>query len=562
MAETGSGSVIGTDLAAAHPVTAKEHASSSLGRDARWWFRTLAWGLVVVLTLWTLAILFIPVFRFNVRIPSARLPLEATTLTTAVFASVFAYLRYSVGGHRSLLFISLAFLAMGEYHVISELLIPAGTGTNALRLYTWTAGRFVMAGLLLAGSMGRNLRRRSSERPLHDFALGAVAVTGLLVSLEVMIHLARAHLPTLATPTSPVSLTGALPGLSPFDISLGLVGTALFLLAAYRYERVGHAWQDTFGLVLAPALVIAAFSHLHYMLEPTVFSDRVSSGEILRLAFALTIVAGLVWEVRPAYLIERSRSRALEAAYLAERERASELEAADRARVEMLSLLAHELLHPVVAIRATVLAMLKPGEALGESGQDRLLRGLEAQSLELKRLTDQIAAGAGAADRPFELVRRPRPVGTTIDELIAALGPLDRPVALSVSAARSLEVDADLPRLIQVMRNLVSNAVKFSPDGEPIEVDVRASEDDLVVSVIDRGPGLREGEEGLVFRPFFRSPEAREADVPGSGLGLYVVSGIVAAHQGRIWWERMPDGRSAFRFTLPLADRRGLWPGS
>ena len=557
--------MVGTDLAAPQAGSTVARDSWLPGRDARWWFRALAWGLVVVLTLWTASILFIPAIRFNVRIPSARLPLEAVTLTTAVFASVFAYLRYSVGGHRSLLFISLAFLSLAEYHVLSELLIPAGTGTNALRLYTWTAGRFVMAGLLLAGSIGRNLRRRSSERPLHDFALGAVAVTGLLVGLEVMIHLARADLPALATPTGLVSVTGALPGLSPFDISLGLVGTALFLLAAYRYERVGHAWQDTFGLVLAPALVIAAFSHLHYMLEPTVFSDRVSSGEILRLAFALTIVAGLVWEVRPAYLIERSRSRALEAAYLAERERAAELEAADRARAEMLSLLAHELLHPVVAIRATVLAMLKQEDKMDGADRERLLHSLETQTLELKHLTDQIASDARTGERPFELIQRRRKVGETIDELVSALGPIDRRLAFTIDADRSLAVEVDVPRLIQVMRNLVSNAAKFSPDREPIEVDVRASQEDLIVSVIDGGPGLRTGEEELVFRPFFRSPEARLAAVPGSGLGLYVVRGIVAAHGGRIWWQRTAEGRSAFRFTVPLADGNGRidpWPAS
>jgi signal transduction histidine kinase len=384
--------------------------------------------------------------------------------------------------------------------------------------------------------------------------------------LEALIRMGRADLPALATPgPQPIPLTGALPGLSIFDISLAAIGTALFLLAAYRYERAGHTWRNTFGLVLAPALVIAAFSHLHYMLEPTVFSDRVSSGELLRLAFAVTIVTGLVWEVRPAYLVERSRSRALEAAYLAERERAADLEAADRARAEMLSLLAHELLHPVVAIRATVLAMLKQEGTINDADRERLLRGLEGQSLELKHLTDRIASGARTEDRPFDLIRTRRVVGEVIDELISALGPIDRKLDLALATDRSHEVEVDVPRLIQVMRNLVSNAVKFSPREEPIEVDVRDRDDELIVSVVDRGPGLRGGEEDLVFRPFFRSPEARLSAVPGSGLGLYVVRGIVAAHGGRIWWQRTAEGRSAFRFTVPLADGNGRidpWPAS
>jgi hypothetical protein len=179
--------VADTETVAARTVRVEERGPARL-RDARWWFRTLAWSLVVALSIWTLTILFVPAGRFVFQWPGARLPLEASTLSTAVFASIFAYLRYSVGGPRSLLFVSLAFLALGEYHVLSEVLIAGATGSDAIRLYSWTAGRLLMAALLLAGTTERNLRRRPPERPLREFGVLAVGLTANTATVKIDTH--------------------------------------------------------------------------------------------------------------------------------------------------------------------------------------------------------------------------------------------------------------------------------------------------------------------------------------------------------------------------------------
>jgi two-component system sensor histidine kinase MprB len=101
-----------------------------------------------------------------------------------------------------------------------------------------------------------------------------------------------------------------------------------------------------------------------------------------------------------------------------------------------------------------------------------------------------------------------------------------------------------------VVRNLLANAHKFSPEGEP----VRIVADGGRVTVIDRGPGIPAAERDHVFDRFARTDQART--MPGSGLGLAIVRQIVEEHGGRVFVGDAPDGGAAVGFELPT-DRRG-----
>jgi two-component system sensor histidine kinase KdpD len=123
-----------------------------------------------------------------------------------------------------------------------------------------------------------------------------------------------------------------------------------------------------------------------------------------------------------------------------------------------------------------------------------------------------------------------------------------------------LDVPVDLPpveldyvEIDQVLTNLLENAVKYSPPGSAIEVGARVSDDMLVVEVRDRGLGVPKADAGRIFEPFVRGRQAGEQS-RGSGLGLSVARGLVAAHGGSIGVEPRPGGGSTFRFTLPALD--------
>jgi two-component system sensor histidine kinase KdpD len=99
--------------------------------------------------------------------------------------------------------------------------------------------------------------------------------------------------------------------------------------------------------------------------------------------------------------------------------------------------------------------------------------------------------------------------------------------------------------------NLLENAVRHTPPGTPVSIQAWPEDGSVVVEVADRGPGIPPGEEEAVFAKFYQSGRVPNPG-SGSGLGLTICRGIVAAHGGRIWVKRRPGGGAAFRFTLPL----------
>jgi PAS domain S-box-containing protein len=115
-------------------------------------------------------------------------------------------------------------------------------------------------------------------------------------------------------------------------------------------------------------------------------------------------------------------------------------------------------------------------------------------------------------------------------------------------------VQADRERLHQVLSNLISNAIKYSPDGGRIVVSGRADQDRIYVAVTDQGIGIPVGEQDRVFDRFYRVESALSRRTQGAGLGLYLVKSVVEAHGGFIWISSNPGKGSTFVFTLPRAE--------
>jgi signal transduction histidine kinase len=114
-------------------------------------------------------------------------------------------------------------------------------------------------------------------------------------------------------------------------------------------------------------------------------------------------------------------------------------------------------------------------------------------------------------------------------------------------------VVGDRDRLIQVVSNLVNNAVKYSPDGGTVTLSSRAEGEFALVSITDTGVGIPPDEIGHVFERFRRVRSGAAQSIPGTGLGLTIVKQIVEMHGGKIWVESAVGHGSAFHFTLPLA---------
>jgi two-component system sensor histidine kinase KdpD len=112
-------------------------------------------------------------------------------------------------------------------------------------------------------------------------------------------------------------------------------------------------------------------------------------------------------------------------------------------------------------------------------------------------------------------------------------------------------VSFDLELIVNVLLQLLENAAKYSPPGAPIRISVESHASQLVVSVADRGPGIDEFEQGLIFDKFYRGKDNRYS-VQGTGMGLAIVKAVVEAHGGAVGVTSQVGQGSVFWFSLPL----------
>jgi two-component system sensor histidine kinase KdpD len=125
----------------------------------------------------------------------------------------------------------------------------------------------------------------------------------------------------------------------------------------------------------------------------------------------------------------------------------------------------------------------------------------------------------------------------------------DRPLTISLPADLPL-VPFDPLLIEQVLMNLLDNAVKYTPQETPVELSASVEEDNIIVNISDRGPGIPPGEEEKIFEKFVRGA----ATGGGIGLGLTICDAIVTAHGGRIWAENRAGGGAVFSFALPIGE--------
>ncbi|MFZ0928925.1 MAG: HAMP domain-containing sensor histidine kinase [Syntrophobacteraceae bacterium] len=227
-------------------------------------------------------------------------------------------------------------------------------------------------------------------------------------------------------------------------------------------------------------------------------------------------------------------------------------------RSDFISMLSHEIRTPLTSIRESVNLIAE--EVMGDINEKQR-RFLLIASNELERITTllnhlmQISRlEAGAVEIHPRMIDLGEFVQGTISRLIPAAEAKDISIDSEIDSA-IFDFYCDPDNLQQVLLNLLGNAIKFSPHGSAILVSVRrkdsAKAPRLVFSVTDRGPGIPDAEQALVFHKYYRASGVRD-EVDGVGLGLSISKYIVEAHGGEIGIRSKPGEGSIFSFTLPL----------
>lgn len=218
-----------------------------------------------------------------------------------------------------------------------------------------------------------------------------------------------------------------------------------------------------------------------------------------------------------------------------------------------LGIAAHDLRSPLGVIQTTVDLLLGPDAHLYESENKLLLEAVGNQARHMlvliNDLLDYSEIEAGKLPLSYEAIH----VHSFLKELLLDLGRIaaikNTEVVYQVTSSEKLV--ADKHRLRQVLENLISNAIKFSPPGSQIKVDVIREEEQWRFNVRDQGPGIKLEERDSLFKPFTRLSARPTAGEKSTGLGLAISRWIIEAHSGEIGVESEPGKGSNFWFTIP-----------
>lgn len=225
----------------------------------------------------------------------------------------------------------------------------------------------------------------------------------------------------------------------------------------------------------------------------------------------------------------------------------------ERTRSSLLAAVSHDLRNPLAAILTAASTAARADSQLSDPERRDLMRTIMDESERLNRLVANLLSMTKLESGELALSRLPEEMAELIDSSIRALSNPSAATRVSLRLESELpSVDVDAVLVEQVLINLLENALRYSPDPSPIEVEASASSDGgVLVRVIDHGAGIRLEERQKVFEKFFRGSGSKRDG--GAGLGLTICRAAVVAHRGRIRALETPGGGATIEFTLPRA---------
>ena len=332
------------------------------------------------------------------------------------------------------------------------------------------------------------------------------------------------------------TVTLALGAVGYAQASMGSLGMAPLLylvpttLAAARWGR---------GAAIA-AVVASVLGHDVLFVEP------VGTLTIARADEAVGLALLLFTAVVTAQLADTAR-RETEKARQAEVIRRS-----DELKTALLRAVSHDLRTPLASIKAGVSGLRQPGALYTDDDREELLSAIEEEADRLDRLVGKLLEASTLEAGAASPHKQAEDVGELVRSVVRRLNPIlaGRPVRLEVPND-ALAAPCDYVQIDHVVTNLLENAIRHTPAGTPITITVGSNDEELTVTVADRGPGIAPAERQRLLRPFERGKTVSGGG--GIGLGLAIARGFVEAHGGRLWIGETEGGGARFSFTLPLS---------
>ena len=221
---------------------------------------------------------------------------------------------------------------------------------------------------------------------------------------------------------------------------------------------------------------------------------------------------------------------------------------------DFVSIVSHELRAPLTAIKGFAKTLVVKDEELSPSTRREFLSTVNEQAERLARLVDDLLQVSRIDSKGVRVEWTEVAFDDVMRELMSQFQSKwgARRIAVVVPPDMPL-IRTDRSKLDEVLINLIDNAIKYSPEGTPVHVSARDVGEEIQVEVADRGFGIAPEDAAQLFQKFHRVTTPATRDIGGTGLGLYIVKGLVEAQGGRVWVESIPGAGSTFAFTVPRA---------
>jgi two-component system sensor histidine kinase KdpD len=227
----------------------------------------------------------------------------------------------------------------------------------------------------------------------------------------------------------------------------------------------------------------------------------------------------------------------------------------EQLRTTLIDAMAHELKTPLTAIKAATTSLLSGADQPMEVRKE-LLAVADEEAAHLQELIDDSIEMARLDKAHIDVELQPSHIEEVLREAVASL-PAELAGRLELVCSERLpELVLDRRLLRLALRQLVDNALKYSPPASPVRICIHGEDGRVAIEITDRGEGIPLQEQRRIFERFYRSPSVSN-QIPGSGLGLSIAASIVRAHKGELDVESRP-GQTTFRLTLPAGSTGGV----
>ncbi len=333
-------------------------------------------------------------------------------------------------------------------------------------------------------------------------------------------------------------------------------------------RRVWPVWRATGGIIAAAMLAVlfAVTGGTETIYQDTVVAIMVASALTVGLRLVVVnVVAACLAAASPAFydpafdavwgsdlVADIGVWLAVTAAvYLQTRLlhlQADRLRESEQMRLSFLRATSHELRTPLTAVSGFAETLERRGSQLSETQRQELAGKMVTNASRLNGLISDLLDVDRLSSGLMVATREPHDLAQLVTRVSREVEVGDRHLELDLEPT---VVEIDAPKIERVVANLLANAVRYTPPGGLVRLELERSGEEVTLRVYDQGPGIPDGYEQRIFEPFVQGPDRRKDAQPGAGLGLALVKEFVALHDGNVRASTRPGGGSCLEVSLP-----------